>query len=70
MEMKFNEFSDTVSTYIGLLTACVLIRLFQLTQTLNMKNIVIEEFHKHATCYKKIPNKKNKEMLESGNSVR
>lgn len=41
--MKLNIFSDKVSTYIGTLTTCVLIPLFQLNHTLNMNNIVAEE---------------------------
>ena len=47
--MKFDNCSDNVSTYIGPLTACGLIRLFQLTHTLNMNNTVAEEYHKNAT---------------------
>ena len=50
--MKLNTFSHKVSTYIyiGPLTACLLIRLFRLTHTLNMNNIVAQELHKKATC--------------------
>ena len=47
--MKLNKFSDKVSIYIDPLTACVFIRLFQITHTLNITNIVAEEFHKDAT---------------------
>ena len=64
--MKFDKCSDNVSTYIGPLTACVLIRLFQLTHTLNMNNIVAEEFHKKRNLLEK---QNKRRTTQSQNSV-